>query len=96
VARGPFSSGPSVQLGRHGVGVITDKAGCYRPALAAAVLGVRHRAGRYRSNGIERGHGFSEGRLRPMRVLKSVASAAIFMHGDALMRNIRRRFDRIV
>jgi len=31
-----------------------------------------------------------------MRGLKSVASAAIFMCGHALMRNIRRRFYRIV
>jgi hypothetical protein len=31
-----------------------------------------------------------------MRGLKSVASAAIFMRGHALMSNIRRRFYRIV
>jgi len=31
-----------------------------------------------------------------MRGLKSVASAVIFMRGHALMRNIRRRFYRIV
>jgi transposase-like protein len=41
--------------------VITDKAASYRPALAAAVPGVRHRSGRYRTNGIERDHG-SEGK----------------------------------
>jgi transposase-like protein len=34
--------------------VITDKAATYPPALAAAVPGVRHRTGRYRTNGIER------------------------------------------
>jgi IS6 family transposase len=76
--------------------VITDKAGSYRPALAAAVPGVRHRTGRYRTNGIERDHGFLKERLRPMRGLKSVASAAMFMRGHALVRNIRRRFYRIV
>jgi len=38
--------------------VITDKAGAYPPALAAAVPGVLHRTGRYRTNGIERDHGF--------------------------------------
>ena len=55
-----------------------------------------HRTGRYRTNGLERDHGFHKERLRPMRGLKSVASAAIFMRGHALMRNIRRRFYRLV
>src|SRR5215470_11984554 len=76
--------------------VITDKAATYPPALAAAVPGVLHRTGRYRTNGIERDHGFLKERLRPMRGLKLVASAAIFMRGHALMRNIRRRSYRIV
>jgi IS6 family transposase len=58
--------------------------------------GVLHRAGRYRTNGIERDHGFLKERLRPMRGLKSAASAAIFMRGHALMRNILRRFYRVV
>ena len=76
--------------------VITDKAASYPPALAAVVPGVLHRTGRYRTNGIERDHGFLKERLRPMRGLKSVASAAIFMRGHALMRNIRQGFYRIV
>jgi transposase, IS6 family len=76
--------------------VITDKAATYPPALAVAVPGVLHRTGRYRTNGIERDHGFLKERLRPMRGLKSIASAAIFTRGHALMRNIRRRFYRIV
>jgi transposase-like protein len=76
--------------------VITDKAATYPPALAAAVPGVLHRTGRYRTNGIERDHGFLKERLRPMRCLKSVVSAAIFMRGHSLMRNIRDRFYRVV
>jgi transposase-like protein len=76
--------------------VITDKAASYPPALAAAVPGVLHRTGRYRTNGIERDHGFLKERLRPMRGLKSVSSAAICVRGHALMRNIRRGFYRIV
>src|ERR1700716_1801783 len=76
--------------------VITDKAATYPPALAAAVPGVLHRTGRYRTNGIERDHGFLKERLRPMRGLKCVASAAIFTRGHALMRDIRRGFYRIV
>jgi len=76
--------------------VITDKAGSYPPALSAIVPGVLHRTGRYRTNGIERDHGFLKQRLRPMRGLKSVTSAAIFTRGHALMRNIRRGFYRLV
>lgn len=76
--------------------VITDKAGAYPPALSAAVPGVLHRTGRYRTNGIERDHGFLKARLRPMRGLKSNRSAAVFVVGHALVRNIGRGFYRIV
>jgi transposase, IS6 family len=75
--------------------VITDKAGAYPPALAAAVPGVLHRTGRYRTNGIERDHGFLKERLRPMRGLKSRRSTAVFVVGLALVRNICRGFYRI-
>ena len=76
--------------------VITDKAGTYPPALALVVPGALHRTGRYRTNGIERDHGFLKERLRPMRGLKSFSSAAIFVRGHALVRNIRRGFYRVV
>jgi IS6 family transposase len=59
--------------------VITDKAATYPPAHAVAVSGVLHRSGRDRTNGIERDHGFLKERLRPMRGLESVSSAAVFM-----------------
>src|SRR5436190_23038341 len=75
--------------------VITDKAATYPPALAAAVPGVLHRTGRYRTNGIERDHGFLKERLRPMRGLKSRRSTAVFVVGHALVRNICRGFYRI-
>src|SRR6266498_5647428 len=94
--RAPSSSRPSLRLGRHPVGSSPTKAASYRPTLATAVPGVRHRTGRYRTNGIERDHGFLKERLRPMRGLKSVASAAIFMRGHALMLNIRRGFYRVI
>jgi transposase-like protein len=76
--------------------VITDKAGAYPPALAAVVPSVRHQTGRYRTNGIERDHGFLEERLRPMRGLKSLRSAAMFVLGHALVRNVRPGFYRVV
>ena len=75
--------------------VITDKAGAYPPALAAAVPGALHRTGRYRTNGIERDHGFLKERLRPMRGLKSRRSTAVFVVGHALVRNICRGFYRV-
>jgi transposase, IS6 family len=76
--------------------VITDMAVTYPAALAAAVPAVLHRTGRYRTKGVERDHGFLKERLRPMRGLKSVASAAIFKRGHALMRNILRGFYSLV
>jgi transposase-like protein len=76
--------------------VITDKAAAYPPALAVGVPGAKHRTGRYRTNGIERDLGFLNERLRPMRGLKSISSAAIFTRGHALMRNIRRGFYQVV
>src|SRR5205823_14224672 len=54
-----------------------------------------HRTGRYRTNGIERDHGFLRERLRPMRGLKSSRSTAVFVVGHALVRNICRGFYRI-
>src|SRR5207245_3886448 len=65
--------------------VITDKAASYPPALTVAVSGVLHRTGRYRTNGIERDHGFLKERLRPMRGLKSSSSAAVLVVGHALV-----------
>ena len=76
--------------------VISDKAGAYPPALAVAVPGVLHRTGHYRTNGIERDHGFLKERLHPMRGLKSVRSAAIVARDHALVRHVRRGFYRVV
>lgn len=76
--------------------IITDKAAPYPPALSIALPGVLHRTGRYRTNGIERDHGFLKERLRPMRGLKSIVSVATFTRGHALVRNIGRGFYRVV
>jgi transposase-like protein len=72
--------------------VITDKAAVYPPALGLALPSVAHRTKQYRTNGIERDHGFLKERLRPMRGLKSVDATVVFSRGHALMRNIRRGF----
>jgi transposase-like protein len=60
------------------------------------VPGVKHRTTLYQTNGIERDHGFLKERLRPMRGLKSISSAAIFTRGHELMGNIRRGFYTVV
>jgi len=46
---------------------------CFQGNDTAAAPGVLHRTGRYRTNGIERDHGFLKERLRPMRGLKCSA-----------------------
>jgi transposase-like protein len=58
VAARRFFEGAMASSGRTPRRVITDKAASYPPALAAAVPGVLHRTGRYRTNGIERNQGF--------------------------------------
>jgi hypothetical protein len=60
--------------------VITDKAVRCPPALAAAVPGVLRRTGRYRTNGIERDHGFLKQRLRPMRGLETLPPSRVLLH----------------
>jgi hypothetical protein len=72
--------------------VVTGKAATYPPALAVVVPDVKQRTGRYRTNGVEHDHGFLKERLRPMRGLKSISSATIFIRSHALIRNIRRGF----
>jgi transposase-like protein len=69
-----------------------NRLGVATTAGSEAVPGVVHRTGRYRTNGIARDRGFVKERLRTMRGLKSVASAALFMCGHALMRQHPSRF----
>src|SRR3981081_1505396 len=84
VAAGRFFERAIASSGTTPRRVITDKAATSPPALTVALPCVLHRTGRYRTNGIERDHGFVKERLRPMRGLKSVASVAVFMAGPHL------------
>ena len=79
------SSEPLLRLARCRVEFVTDKAATYPTALAAVVPGVKHRTGRYRTNGIERDHGFLK------KSGCGQCAAAMFMRAHALMRNIRHR-----
>jgi transposase-like protein len=84
-------------------GILVDQSTIYRwvqrflPLFDEAARKYRQPVGLdWRVDGIERDHGFPKERLRPMRGLKSVTSAAIFMRGHALMRNIRRGFYAVI
>jgi transposase, IS6 family len=72
--------------------VVTDKAGCYPPALRALLPAAEHRCSKYLNNGLERDHGHLKQRLRPMRCFKQCASADSLTRGHALVRNLRNGF----
>ncbi len=74
--------------------VTTDTATCYPPALRAVLPEVEHRSSKYLNTGLERDqqHGYpqGEGRVRPMRRLKTVGGAATFCRGHAVIRHVGR------
>jgi transposase-like protein len=72
--------------------VITDKAGCYPPALRAVLPTAEHRSSHYLNNGLERDHGHLKQRLRPMRGFKQLAAADVFTRGHAFVQNLRHGF----
>ena len=78
---------------RHGaapVEVTTDKAGPYLRALAELVPAAAHITDQYANNPIEADHARLKARLRPMRGLKRVRSAARLAAGHAFVQNLRR------
>jgi transposase, IS6 family len=78
---------------RHGptpVEVITDKAGPYLRVLDELVPAAAHVTERYANNRIEADHGRLKARLRPMRGLKCLRSAAVITAGHAFVQNLRR------
>ena len=72
--------------------VVTDKAGCYPPALRVLLPGAEHRCSKYLNNGLERDHGHLKQRLRPMRGFRRLESADILARGHALVQNLRNGF----
>jgi IS6 family transposase len=78
---------------RHGpapVEVTTDKAGPYLRVVDELVPGAAHVTEQYGNNRIESDHGRLKARLRPMRGLKQVGSAARLAAGHAFVQNLRR------
>jgi transposase-like protein len=78
---------------RHGpapVEVTTDKAGPYLRVLDELVPAAAHLTEQYGNNRIEADHGRLKARLRPMRGLKRLRSAAVIAPGHAFVQNLRR------
>jgi transposase-like protein len=72
------------------VEVTTDEARAYLGVLDELLLAARHVTERYANNRIEADHGRLRARLRPMRGLKRLATAAVIAVGHAFVQNIQR------
>ena len=68
----------------------TDKAGPYLWVLDELVPAALHVTEQYGNNRIEADHGRLKARLRPMRGLKRLQSAARIAAGHAFVQNLRR------
>ena len=78
---------------RHGpvpVEVTTDKAPAYLRVLDEFVPAALHVTEPYANNAVEADHGWLKARLRPMRAVKRVQSAAVIAAGQAFVQNLRR------
>jgi hypothetical protein len=84
-----LSDHPRRQVPRP-VEVTTDKAPAYFGVLEELLPAAQHITKRYANNRIEADHGWLKARLRPMRGLKRLATAAVIAAGHDLVQNIRR------
>jgi IS6 family transposase len=80
----------ALRYGPEPVEVTTDKAGPYPRVLEELVPNAAHVAEQYSNNRVEADHGRLKARLRPMRGLKRVRSAAVIAAGHAFVQNLRR------
>jgi transposase-like protein len=74
------------------VEVTTDRAAAYLKVLDELLPAARHVTEQYENNPIEADHGRLKARLRPMRGLKRLRSAAVIAAGHAFVQNLRRGF----
>ena len=68
----------------------TDRAGPYLRVLDELVPAAAHVTEQYGNNPVESDHARLKARLRPMRGLKRLQSAARIAAGHAFMQNLRR------
>jgi transposase, IS6 family len=80
----------ALRRGAAPVEVVTDRAPAYPQIVDEMAPAARHISERYANNSIEADHGRLKARLRPMRGLKSVASARTIAAGHAFVQNLRR------
>src|SRR6266568_182150 len=74
------------------VEVTTDRAQAYLRVLDELLPAARHVTDQYANNPIECDHGRLKARLRPMRGLKRLRSAAVIVAGHAFVQSRRRGF----
>jgi IS6 family transposase len=72
------------------VEVTTDKAAAYPGVLEELLPAARHITEQYGNDRVEGDHGRLKARLRPMRGLKRLATAAVIAAGRDFVQNIRR------
>jgi transposase-like protein len=70
--------------------VVTDRAAVYPRVLDELAPAAWHRTEQYANNRIEADHGQLKRRLRPMRGIKTDASAKVVIAGHAFVQNLRR------
>jgi transposase-like protein len=80
----------ALRYGPAPVEVTTDKAAPYLRVVDELVPDASHVTEQYGNNRIEADHSRLKARLRPMRGLKQVGSAARLAAGHALVQNLRR------
>ena len=80
----------ALRCGSAPVVVTTDKAGPYLRVLEDQVPAAAHVTEQYDNNPVESDHARLKARLRPMRGLKQVRSAARIAAGHAFVQNLRR------
>ena len=80
----------ALRYGPAPVEVATDKAGPYLRVLDELVPRALHVTKQYANNRVEADHARLKARLRPMRGLKRLRSAARIAAGHALVQNLRR------
>jgi IS6 family transposase len=80
----------ALRFGVTPIEVTTDRAPVYPRIIEELAPGARHVLEQYANNVIEADHGRLKARLRPMRGLKRMRSAATVSAGLAFVQNLRR------
>jgi transposase-like protein len=80
----------ALRFGPAPVEVTTDRAPVHPRAIDELAPAARHVLEQYATNVVEADHGRLKARLRPMRGLKRMASAATITAGHAFVQNLRR------